>query len=397
MRFVKITISPYNNSSRNIRDLSVVTSLNKDNIVIARGDTNRIIPKEGYTVHERSTKPLGKSAYLLYLNRILSILLWARYVRRLKPDWISCHGLIALGIGWLSTLFLRNKPRLIYDSQEFELGVCNVIKPRGFLQTQFVRITESFLIHKSVLTVVVSDSIANELQRIHSLKRRPIVIRNIPFYWNINEGTCKLTRRNIMKNFANSNPDDFLVMYHGAVMQGRGIEIMIKALCLTENINLVILGYGSRDYIDELKRLCQREKVQHRVVFFPAVPLELLWLYIEAVDVGMITIPYTGQNHYFMLPNKLFENIQALTPVISSNFPDISKVIDTYRIGLTVDPSNTTEIAEAMRRLRDDTKLYQSYKNNLIKAKEELCWEKESKKLKSVYRKLFQSIDNTDG
>ena len=89
-----------------------------------------------------------------------------------------------------------------------------------------------------------------------------------------------------------------------------------------------------------------------------------------------------------MLPNKFFENIQSLTPVIVSNFPEVSKIVDEYNIGIKVDPNSIAEIIEAIEKMRYDKILYATFKSNLKKAKEELCWEKEKKVLEQAYEKL---------
>lgn len=390
MRFVKLMISPFENASRNKRELSVVSKMGAEIIIVAKGDENEICEKEGYTVHERTTRPLGNSGLITRVNRVVSIYTWARYLRSLKADYISCHGLGALLIGALSNRFRKNaKTQLIYDSHEFEIDVATAELNGEFKKKVIARI-EKFLINRSCYTIVVSDSIASELQRVHSLKEKPVVIRNIPPYWSIDSEICKLMRNDIMQKLGINQGKAFITMYHGALFPGRGIEYIIKAIGLTKDIYLIVLGYGSNDYIDQLKDLCEKEKVLNRTLFIPAVPFEEMWKYIGAVDAGMITIPNTAQSYYYMLPNKLFENIQSLTPIICSNFPEITKVINSYGIGLTADPVDIYDIKKAMETMRDDKELYMQFKNNLNQAKEELCWEKESNILEKLYSRLFK-------
>ena len=61
-------------------------------------------------------------------------------------------------------------------------------------------------------------------------------------------------------------------------------------------------------------------------------------------------------------------------------------------IGLaaTFDEDFLEEIADAICRMRDDRELYDSCKENLKKAKEDLCWEKEKSVLQAAYRKVLQ-------
>jgi len=128
------------------------------------------------------------------------------------------------------------------------------------------------------------------------------------------------------------------------------------------------------------------------VLFHDAVPIEILWQYLGAVDLGAITIPNTCGSYYYCLPNKLFENIQAETPMIGNNFPEIIRIIEGYNIGLCCDPHNLDEIAANIEKMRDDKALYAKMKENLKSAKKELCWENEKKVLIEAYTQAFGRI-----
>jgi hypothetical protein len=42
--------------------------------------------------------------------------------------------------------------------------------------------------------------------------------------------------------------------------------------------------------------------------------------------------------------------------------------------------------------MRTDKEFYESCKRNLLKAKEELCWEREKEKLVGAYEKLMEEL-----
>ena len=183
---------------------------------------------------------------------------------------------------------------------------------------------------------------------------------------------------------------DFIIMYHGAVTRGRGIETLIDVVSVNPYIKLFILGDGTKEYINNLKQNVAK-KASDRVAFHPAVPHKELWKYVGAADVGMITIPAVCQSYYYMLPNKLLENIQCLTPVIGSDFPEIRKIINGYGIGLLCDPSDVNKINDCIEKMRIDKAFYNACKRNLLSAKKELCWEKEKHILElAVLRYLKQ-------
>ena len=392
LKVIKIIPNTFENASRDKRELSIIQGFGCELLVFCKKNQNNEIIKQNDTVQifPMTTKPLGSNNKLNILNRIISFFSWSIAIRQQKSYCISCHDLIALGIGWVSTVFLPrdDKPLIVYDSHEFEMGR-NSDGTRGVLSNFFIAKIEKFLMHKSALSIMVNDSIADAVFSKHKLKERPTVVRNIPAFWKIDEEVCKETRLKICSQLKIS-PETFIVMYHGSVIKGRGIENVLQAISSVKNVVFVILGDGDVQYLKSIEKRIIQLGVKESVLMHKAVPLEDLWKYVGAADVGISLTPNTCMNHYYMLPNKLFENIQSMTPIIGSDFPEIRKIINKYDIGLLVDPESIEEISRAIEQMRCDKPMYFRFKENLIKAKAELCWEKESQVLIDAYRKIFK-------
>ena len=182
---------------------------------------------------------------------------------------------------------------------------------------------------------------------------------------------------------------DFIVMYHGAVVPGRDVERIIELVSKNQNIRAVILGNSTREYGMKLRASAEKYGVLDRVLFHKAVPLTELWKYVGAADVGLILARATCKNHLFSLPNKFFENIQAGTPVICPNYPAFRSVVDKFGNGLLCDPDSMESINDCVEKLRMDERLYRELKTNTIIAKEELNWATEKQKLGISYEKIF--------
>lgn len=103
----------------------------------------------------------------------------------------------------------------------------------------------------------------------------------------------------------------------------------------------------------------------------------------------MMMISPVTKSYYYALPNKFFESIQALTPMIASDLPEMKYLIEKYKIGLTCKPENVQEIYNCVMRMHNDQALYKSCKENLKAAKAELCWENEKRILMKAYRKVL--------
>lgn len=386
--YLKIAPNEWKNASRDKRELSVAKELGYDVIVMAKGDVNdkgRIDMVDGYYVYRFSTRPLKSLPNkVMFLNRILALLQWSLYAKKFGADIISGHDLYALLMGYLSNIFTSSKAKLIYDSHEMELYRN---KKRNFIQKRGIKLLEGYLLKRADINMMVNDSIADEVQKIYNLKVRPLVVRNIPSNWKINKECILQQRQKYFAEFRDQN--NFIIMYHGLIGKGNGIELVIRALSQVAEVNLVIMGFCyDLKYLSQLKGEIQELGLQKRVLFKEAVSLEELYKYVGAADVGMMTFEAITKSYYYSLPNKLFENIQSLTPVICSDFPEMRRIIKKYNIGLTCDPQDISEIARCILLLKEDKKLYEKLEENLKLAKKELCWEEEKKILQEALKKL---------
>jgi len=389
-RVLKICCDIWKNASRDKRELSVCRELGAETLVMAKGkpgDSFREDEVDGYKVYLFSTRPLGTVRQLTPLNQVLSLFIWGWKARKFHADVISGHDLPGLFVGYLSNLGNRHKAKLVYDSHEFELGRNT---KRNRFQSWCIKQLEGFLIRRSVFSIMVNDSIASEVQKIHRLKDRPVVARNVPPYWELDPTETARVRADLLEKL-NLPEETFLVMYHGGLLRNRGIENLLRAVAQTSGAAAIILGSAlDASYLKTLHALCGELGIAGRVLFHPAVPVEVLRNYVGAADVEMITfIGGSIKSHYLVLPNKFFEAVQSLTPLIASDYPEMGKVIRQYDIGLPVNPDSVEEIAAAIRRLRDDREFYAACKGNLKRAKEELCWEQEKTALKEAYRRII--------
>lgn len=380
-KVLKICCGTWKNASHDKRELSVYKELGEEIYVLAKGNDNdrgRVEDVDSFKVYRYTTRPCKKLPTVV--NRVLSLIQWANFTRKIKPDVISGHDIDGLTIGWISNWFTRKKSILIYDSHEFELER-NV--KRSKLELVLLKILERHLINESAFMTVVNDEIGDEITELYSLREKPIVTRNMPYYWEIDEEIQRRTRDSILPE---NMRDKFIIMYHGVLMQGRGLEKFIELIKKNKNIAGIILGNGSESYINALTERIKKWNISDRVIFLPAVPIEELWKYVGSADVGMILAAATCKNHLYSLPNKFFENIHSGTPVICPDYPSMGALVDKYKIGLTCDPTSTKDLLCAIEKMRLDTQFYNACKKNCIFTKKELCWENESAKLRTVYQ-----------
>lgn len=390
MLYLKLVPNEFRNASHDKRELSVAENLGYKILVVATTKEQRNYNDfyDGYNVYRISTRRLGKSRWLNIPNRILAFIDFVLFAIKIDADIISGHNYIATLMGYISNLFKKNKAKLIYDSHEFELYT---IAPTNSLFLKMItKIIEGYLLRRTDLNLMVGDKIADGVQEIYHLKKRPTVVRNIAPLWDINREKSIAIRKDIMHSL-NMEKVDFLLMYHGGIEKNRGIEYAIRSLPLLENdVGLIIMGReGSPGIIDSFKQLAVELKVDNRVLFKDPVPLDDLKDYIGSVDVELVlqNAPYLGM--LYSLPNKFFESIQACMPLICCDLPEMGNIVRQYDIGLLVNENDEASVANAVLKLRNDKNLYVRIKQNMEKAKKELCWEQEGLKLKKAIQRMM--------
>ena len=329
-------------------------------------------------VELNSSIPKPKKYFLILRNYFSAI----KAVYITQGDAISCHDIDSLFMCWIGQLFKMHKAKMIYDSHEFEIGRN---KKRNKLQLWWVTHLERFLIKRCAFSIMVNDSIADEVQRIHGLAERPIVVRSTPEEWKISPEVCSEKRRELLARFGDQV--DFLLMFHGNLGRGNGIGRVIKALAEFDGIGLVLMGsHPEEAFISELEALAKELGVSDRVLYLPPVEGCDIWKYAGAVDVEMMIIEPIVKSYYYCLPNKFFESVQSLTPIIASDLPEMKRLIDAYQIGLTCKYDDADALADRISRMRNDRELVLKFRDNLKKAKHDLCWENEKEILKKAYR-----------
>jgi glycosyltransferase involved in cell wall biosynthesis len=114
-----------------------------------------------------------------------------------------------------------------------------------------------------------------------------------------------------------------------------------------------------------------------------------LMKYTAIAELGLTLDKDTNLNYRYSLPNKLFDYLQAGIPVLSSNLPEIKRIIDNYKVGEIVYNHNPVSIASKIKQMLEED--YKSkLKENLAKASSELVWENEA----YVLKEIMQNIEN---
>jgi glycosyltransferase involved in cell wall biosynthesis len=136
------------------------------------------------------------------------------------------------------------------------------------------------------------------------------------------------------------------LVHSGGAVPGRNIEALIEAVRqLDPKFTLDLYLVPARDggkYLDGIRGLIADEP---RITLHPPVTPDELPAALNAYDVGIYSLPPLTPNHRLMLPNKIFDFIQARLAVVFGSAVETDRLISGHELGVIV-PDFT---AEAMR------------------------------------------------
>lgn len=264
------------------------------------------------------------------------------------------------------------RAKIYYNSREFYAFIAG-LRNKKFAQS-IIRVLEKFFIKKTDLVLVTGDMDAKFLQDFYDIKNT-LVIRNLP----VNKKPDGIID---LKKKLNIPEVNFILLYQGVILEGRGFEPILKTMTEVKNIHLVVLGDGEQkqNYI----RLSEQLGINDRVHFLGTIPQDKLINYTAGADIGLVIIEDISKSYYYALPNKLFEYIMAGLPVISSSLPQMKNIVESYKVGEIVDLEKENELTETITNLISNKEKLKMYSENSHRAADELNWQKEYEKVKHI-------------
>lgn len=329
--------------------------------------TSLPIKRKYRTVRMKLLFTKGPFFYAEYNVRLYLFLLFS------KVDILLANDLDTLAANFLASRV--KKISLVYDSHEYFTGVPEIIN-RPFVKATWESI-EKWIFPKLKIIYTVNDSIAKLY--IDKYHKEIKVIRNVS---NKLDLSMPKTRDDL-----ELPQDKKLIILQGAGINiDRGAEEAVQAMQYIDNAILLIIGNG--DVINTLKKMVNEFHLTEKVKFFDKLPYHEMIQYTRVSDLGITLDKDTNINYRYSLPNKVFDYIQAGVPVLASNLVEVANVIKTYNVGDIVESHEPLAIANKITEMLNDSSKRTIWKENLKIAAEELCWEKESIKLKEIYREL---------
>ncbi len=367
MNYKSVFIAYLGNAFNDTRVANLTRSFKEDGLGVEVVSFDWTTPNFKTIKGETSVYRLKKAgSSLKYYSKYISIL-----VKRLwnsKADVFCAEDVYTLPFVYMVAKLKRK--RSFYNSRELYPFVAG-LRNKKYIQA-VIRCIERYFIKKVSLVTTTGKMDSNFIEQYYKLTYT-IVLRNLPTFRRATEPVDYRKKLNI--------PEDHLILlYQGVILEGRGIDVIIKTLKDLPKCSFVVLGDGFMK--DNFIKLSQEEGVEDRVHFMGTISQDKLINYTAGADVGLSVIENLSLSYYYALPNKLFEYLMAGLPVVCSDMPQMKDIVDSHNVGFAVNLEEKGKLVEKIKVLQDNPKLVEEFKANALKASEDLNWEKEYEKVK---------------
>jgi glycosyltransferase involved in cell wall biosynthesis len=278
---------------------------------------------------------------------------------------------------------LRDATPIVYDSHELFLDQGAAVQLPAPIRA-LLRFDERRRVKRADTLITVNYDLASILKRRYR-PSRIVVVHNCPPRTPLYAGPDRLRAA---ADIPTASP---VVLHHGAITYGRGIESLVMAMLEPglEQAHLVLLGFGPlREAMMDLGR---QERFGGRLHVLHAVPPDQLLDWIASADVGAIARPAADINYEMSTPNKLFECMAAGVPVVASGRAVSRIVLDPAGpLGEICDPTRLSSIALAIRSIVELGPAQRAALRDRCRAAAERRWnwERETVGLVATYERI---------
>ncbi len=300
------------------------------------------------------------SGFVFYAEYNLRLFLWLLFQ---KADAICAIDLDTI-IPCLLASYLKGCKR-IYDAHELFTEQKEIVTRPSV--HKFWLSVEKFAVPKYRLGYTVNNFIVEELNRRYGVNYA--IVRNLPVLITLAP--------------AGRKQEQPFIIYQGAVNEGRSFETLIPAMKMV-NAKLIIFGKGN--FFEQTKQLIKENNLHDKVELKGYVEPAALRQLTPAAHIAITIFEQTGLNQFYSLSNRFFDYIMAGVPQVCVNYPEYKLINDQYNVALMIGDTMSETIAFAINKLLDDAALHEQLRNNCVKAREQLNWGSEEKRLLAFYQ-----------
>jgi len=340
---------------------------------------------DGFTVHrlpvehERGTGVLF-AAYEYILFFLLTNIFTLKLYLKNRYDFIHIHNppdiLVFVAIpykmfGLRLTMDVHDPNPEIFSSR-FEKGMDHPLSK----MLMFIELVAA----RSVDNIIITNNVDKDIL----IKRCLLKEKKFTLLMNIPDPSLYGIQKNDRASLPKKYRERYLILYQGIILKRRGIQILIqtypKISSMIPNLHFLIIGDGP--YRDSLEREIASRGYSEGFSFLGHIPIEELAKYTMASKIGLITFTDCPVNNRGV-PNKLFEYMYHMKPIIASDLEGIRSIVDEKTIWY-YNPNDPNTFTEAIRDIYTSKNLNLKL-NNYSNIRKKYNWEIMKKNLIDIY------------
>ena len=331
------------------------------------------LAEAGYDVHfvgrelaySPDLEPRPYSQHRLKCNVNQGPAFYAEYAVRLRSHLADTEFDLAIACDLdtilpITLVCQRRKIPFVYDAHEYFTEVPE-LEGRHVVKSIWSLIGQK-CVKRAAACYTVGPKLAGVLSKEFGMAFE--VVRNVPFR----------SGRPIMP-YADRDP---VILYQGALNEGRGIETAIDAMLQIDGLELHLAGEG--DLSDMLRSRVRDSGLNPKVKFLGRVTPAALSEITDRVLIGLNLLENKGLSYYYSLANKFFDYMQAGTPSVNMNFPEYAQLLSEDRTGTAMARLDIETYVHAIESLRQEQE-WQKMSQACEIARERHNWENEKVKL----------------
>jgi len=287
------------------------------------------------TVQEKEAQPVWVKVWEYFSFILRAIWIVRRYKCRLIYSY-DMHGFLA---GFLASRAGKKIPIIYHNHDLAELE-----KTRGLgrwikrFELQFARYTD-----KVVFPEINRAMIFKKEARLLSM---PEIVMNAP----LRQISLPSNRLNdILKN-KGIPLDSKIILYVGSVVKAGCILEIVKSMNKCPiNSYLIVFGYYSRNYREEICQVAKSNEILNRVILLPPVPYSKTFSYIIGANVGLGLAKPKNINLKYLAgaSNKLFQYMACGIPFVTNDVPEFRNMFASFG-AFFADPNSPESIGKAV-------------------------------------------------
>lgn len=275
-------------------------------------------------------------------------------------DWIVVEDLKLLPFVFST----HHSAKILFDAREYYTRQFEGHPLWKLLEMPYIDYVCKNYLKKCEHVITVSEGLRLGYKRGYNIN--PIVIRSTADYESV-----MVTKTN----------QPIRLVHHGNANENRNLSKMVDVfLRLNNHFTLDFYLTGNQKEIKKLKVITA--KCPRLQILKPVAP-EFMIKTLNNYDIGFYYLLPNGFNLKHCLPNKFFDFIQAKLPIAIGPSPEMKALVLQHGCGFVAKEFSVESMSKTLNNL--SVSEIDVAKRNSKRAAKELCWEKESLKLNSIF------------